>query len=201
MEKIGEGLQYTVYQSGDEVKKVPKSPEDMADYLSKYHEDAEEIQEGVRKAVKRREEVKKRLEGKNVPVIASFRFDSDVIFQKKVNVTGDVLENSGLEEKKELIDAYVRLVKDCWKYGIHDMSYNFTLNTGLDDKFRILQIDIGDLIFSRERVRREVSNRKWLEESASYNKHISEKLRPYYRRKMEDKLTVNAFDENWGEKL
>jgi len=127
MEKIGEGLQYTVYDAGSRVKKVPKSCSDMIEYLRKFHDSEEKIKQGVQDAIDRRKRIETKFKGESYPFLPRFSINGHVIYQEKLDVTGDVLDEAdSLEVKKKVIDDYIQLVKQCWRYSVHDMSYNFT---------------------------------------------------------------------------
>lgn len=200
--KIGEGLQYVVYDLGDEVKKVPKSKDEMLEYLKKWHDSEEQAQEGVEKGVRRRKKMEQKLESRSFPVLPDFRFEEGVVFQDKVKVTEDALQEvDSLEGKKRIIDDYVELVKSCWRFGFHDMSYNFTLNTGFDGERNLLQLDLGDLIFSKQRIKDEIQDKKWLTDSWSYTDYLEDEIKPYYRKRMKEEITVENLDELWRKNI
>jgi len=198
MEKIGEGLQYTVYDAGSRVKKVPKSRSDMIEYLRKFHDSEEKIKQGVQDAIDRRKRIETKFKGESYPFLPRFSINGHVIYQEKLDVTGDVLDEAdSLEVKKKVIDDYIQLLKQCWRYGVHDMSYNFTLNTGYNQDNVIVQLDLGDLIFSKKRIKKEVENQKWLDDSVSYTKYMSQEIKPYYKRRMDEEITSEKLDKLW----
>ncbi|MFB6209866.1 MAG: hypothetical protein ABEJ56_07080 [Candidatus Nanohaloarchaea archaeon] len=196
---IDEGFQYKVYDLGDKVRKVPKTREEMVEYSKSWGSSEEKARKDTEKGIERRKEIQQRLRDSTYRILADFEFVGEVIVQEKVKVTKEVLDEAEkIEEKKEVIQSYINLVKQRWRNGFHDMSYNFTVNTGFDSENRMVHIDLGDLIFDFDRVRKEVEDRKWVEESWSYQKHLEGELADYYISRMKEAITVEKLDEIWN---
>ena len=71
------------------------------------------------------------------------------------------------------------------------------MNTGYNQDNVIVQLDLGDLIFSKKRIKKEVENQKWLDDSVSYTKYMSQEIKPYYKRRMDEEITSEKLDKLW----
>jgi hypothetical protein len=202
MEKMGEGLQYTVYLDGNKVRKEPKSKSQMIKMARNWHDTEEEAVKNVEMALRRRKKTVQEIKNRNFPdwIFGNIRFDEDVVFQDLLTpVDGRLAEAKDLDQKKKVVEDYIELLQKLWSYGIGDTIYNFTLNNGYDQKGRLVQLDFGEIVFSSERVKEEVESQKWLEKR-SYSHDISDDLKPYFKRRMEEEITVEKLEDKWREK-
>jgi hypothetical protein len=203
MEKIGEGLQYRVYSIDDSrVRKVPKSKPEMMDYIKKWKDDVEAAERNVEEALKRREKAVENLKKLDIDLslFGSPEFDGKEITQDRVRPVGQVFETADLRQKKKVIDLYAELLQRLWKQGVGDTIYNFTINTGLADDGNLVMLDFGEIVFSKQKVKKEVKNRKWLEKWG-YREDISEDLKPYFEEKMDEEINLEDLEEKWKESV
>lgn len=198
-EKVGEGLQYEVFrESEDRVRKIPKDRKEMKKYLEDRYDSKAEIMNHAEKAMKRRKKAVEQIKmlGIDYSMLGNPYFDGREIVQDWIKPLEEFFTpDTPEEEMKTLIDRYINFLIEGWRQGFADMSYNFTVNKGLSDG-EIVQMDTGELIFSKERVRKDIENRKYLEKW-SYQEDLPEKIRPYYREQMEKRVTVETLNENW----
>ncbi|MFB6213141.1 MAG: hypothetical protein ABEJ07_01065 [Candidatus Nanohaloarchaea archaeon] len=201
--KIGEGLQYRVYREGGGLaRKEPKKREEMVETLRKWHDSRQEVQENADRAVERRRKAVERLEegGFDFSLLGDPEFCEDgTVLQDRAQVAGEVMSGARLSKKKEVVDDYVQLLLQLWEQGIGDTIYNFTENTGYVDG-RLVHLDFGELVFSKNRVKEEIRERKWLEKW-SYTDDLSGDIRPYFRERMAEEITVEALESRWKEKV
>jgi len=105
LELIDEGFQYRVYDTGHEVRKVPKSREQMIEYSMSWGTSRQEARKGTEKGIARRKMIEEKMKGRSLDVIADFRFEGSEIVQEKVRVTGEALQRAeSMDEKKDIID-------------------------------------------------------------------------------------------------
>ena len=203
-EKIGEGLQYTVFDLGSgRVRKEPKSREEMIEMAMNWHDSRQKAIRNVDLALGRREKVEEKLQDKDIPgyIFGNFERDGSVVYQDKLVPVDQKLEKAdSLELKKKIIDDYVALLQVLWSYGVGDTIYNFTINNGYDDKGRLVQMDFGELVFSKERIREEVRDQKWLDKR-SYEHDLPEKLKLYFKKRMAEEITVEKLEDKWRENM
>ncbi|MFB6241808.1 MAG: hypothetical protein ABEJ36_03330 [Candidatus Nanosalina sp.] len=198
MEKIGEGLQYHVFLvDEDTVKKFPKSRDEMLETIRQWESREEEVEDLVEKGVKRRRKTVRKLKDSDLPVENLFGitgFDGEKVLQKKMTPVEEFEEKSF----EEIVDDYIDLLEELWRHGVGDTIYNFTINNGYRNG-EIFQMDFGEIVFDRERVRRETREEKWLEKW-SYSEDLDTRERKVFRSKMDERVYVERFQRIWNSK-
>jgi hypothetical protein len=198
MEKIGEGLQYHVFLvDEDTVKKFPKSRDEMLRTIQEWESRKEDIDELVEKGIQRRRKAVRKLKDSDIPVEDLFGitgFDGEKVLQRRMTPVDEFDEKSF----EEVVDDYLDLVHELWCHGIGDTIYNFTINNGYRDG-EIFQMDFGEIVFDKERVKQEVEDEKWLDKW-SYTKDLSEEKKEIFRDKMSRSITVQRLEELWSSK-
>jgi len=106
------------------------------------------------------------------------------------------LSEHTLEENKQALKKYVELLITLWKLGIGETVYNFSINNGIDGDGRVVQMDIGELVFSKAEVLKTIHNKTWLTQ-ASYLFMQDGPLKEFYRQCMEENLTAANLDRYW----
>jgi hypothetical protein len=204
MEKIGEGLQYIVYSEGDRVRKEPKQRKEMIEMASNWYDSKSKAVENVEMALKRRKNTVKEIRSRDIPgdLFGNLVFkENGVVLQDVLAPVDQRLRSvESLEKKEQVVDDYVDLLHTLWSYGIGDTIYNFTINNGYNQKDRMVQMDFGELVFTKEKIEEKVRENAWLE-MRSYEHDISKELKPYYRKKMQKELTVEKLEDVWREKI
>lgn len=204
-EKIGEGLQYNVFDLGDgKVRKVPKSREEMMDHCFKGGDSQEKAEESTSKALERREKAVEKLKNECIDssIFGSPEFkENGEVVQDKVKPVDQVFENASLEQKKQIIDKYVELLRKLWEQGMGDTIYNFTVNTGLTDQGDLIMLDFGEIVFSKQRVKKEVKGQKWLDKW-SYSQDLEdERVKEYFKERMAEEITVGMLEDKWEKNM
>lgn len=203
MDKIGECLQYTVYDEGERVRKEPKSREEMVKMAMNWYDTRSKAEENVELALERISKALDKIRENNVPefIFGNVEIEGGTVYQDKLIPVHDKLESlDTLEEKKKVIDDYIGLLQTLWSYGIGDTIYNFTLNNGYDDMGRLVQLDFGEIVFSKQIVKNEIRDEKWLE-MRSYSHDISNDLKPYFKKRMSEEITVEKLEDKWRRNL
>lgn len=199
MEKIGEGLQYHVFLvDDDKVEKRPKDRDEMLDTIRQWESRQEKVEELVRKGRERRRKAVRKLKNSDLPVEQLFGvtgFDGEKVFQQRMRPVEDVIGEKNFER---IVADYIELVQELWRHGVGDTIYNFTVNNGYRDG-KLFQMDFGEIVFEKERVKSEVRKEKWLEKW-SYTEDLDEKQREVFRSKMKESLTVELLEELWEQK-
>ena len=199
MEKIGEGLQYHVFLvDDDKVEKRPKNRDEMLDTIRQWESRQEKVEELVRKGRERRRKAVRKLKNSDLPVEQLFGvtgFDGEKVFQKRMRPVEDVVDEKNFER---IVADYIELFQELWRHGVGDTIYNFTVNNGYRDG-KLFQMDFGEIVFEKERVKSEVRKEKWLEKW-SYTEDLDEKQREVFRSKMKESLTVELLEELWEQK-
>jgi hypothetical protein len=205
VEKIGEGWQFKVYDQGSRVEKVPKSRLEITVSI------VSDCPEMILKPFKLRSEVKRisqerskavnALENDRIPreMVSGAEIDEGLLIQDKVEVIEDRFSDARLSERKKVIDSYIDFVIECWKHGFSETTYNFTINHGLEEDEELVLLDIGELTFSKEKIVEDIKDKKWLNQ-AVYTDFLSEDLKPYFKKRMREEITVEKLEDKWKEK-
>lgn len=203
LDKIGEGWQYKVYRKDNKVIKIPKNNLEIiktiiTDYprlllhpLDLYSK-LKWIKEERRKSLER-------LKDSNLPkeILANYSFEDKRIIQSEVTPIKQILDESNISRQRRIIDDFIEFTIKCWKFGFSEKTYNFTVNHGVDEKGNIVLMDFGEITFSKERIKHDIENQVWLDKHA-YNERISKELKPYFKKQMSDRLTVNKLENMFG---
>jgi len=201
MEKIGQGLQFKVYDLGNgRVLKLPTSRLSMFTRLllwtpSYFYHPFNLVQE----ATKIRDERTESLLGvqrRTIPLslLAHPLISLSRIEQDKVTVLKNYL--STYEQAQTWIDKYISFIFECWKHGFSERTYNLTVNNGVNSSGEIVLLDFGELTFSHDHVAHAISIRRW-EKAWSFTKDLDERVKTYYSKQMREQLTLENLDTFW----
>jgi hypothetical protein len=202
--KIGHGWQYSVFDYGDKVKKVPHSREEMRQILLRrdvqYEEGALEVL--VDRILEYRDESFAALQRMDIErsLLGDPVFLEDGSFlQDKVITLRDKLDEleGDTEGRRLVIDEYITFMFKCWKNGFSERTYNFTKNNGYGSCGVIL-VDLGEILFFKEEVAYTLEEKRWLE-SWSFLNDLDAELREYYKREMNRKLSLENLEKYWGD--
>jgi hypothetical protein len=202
MKKIGQGLQFNVYEKGNKVVKTPTSRFQIKlklllwthSYLLKPYELKKEIERTIRE----REEVLQEIQRRKFEpsLMANLIFRENEIEQDKLIPLGQYLRDS--ETAKEKIDEYINFIFDCWKNGFSERTYNLTINNGVNSKRDIVLMDFGEITFRKSYVERAIKIKRW-RKSWSFKKDLENDVREYYDKQMLKKLTLSNLNKYWKE--
>jgi len=155
-----------------------------------------EIYSDVEKASRRRQKAVEQLKESefDTGVLGNLRFEGKKLFQDRAEPAEDVLENfEDFSEKCAVVDDYIDLLHEMWCFGFGDKIYNFTINAGYVGE-DMIQIDFGELVFSKVKLRQGIEDQKWLIRWV-YQKHLEGELKHYFRKETAERVTVEKLDE------
>jgi len=199
---IGQGWQYTVYDLGDRVRKIPHSREETEQILfsrgRKYKEGELEII--VDNIIRSREESIAGLQKRkiNQALLGNPIFlDNEIYLQDKAVPLRDKFSEfrENIKEGHQLINEYTQFIFECWKNGFSERTYNFTINNAYNHRGIIL-IDLGEIAFSKGSIKNNIEEERWLK-SWSFQKELDPKLKRYYKKQMKRSLTLENLEKYW----
>lgn len=136
-------------------------------------------------------------------------FEDGVIYQEGYESVKDRLEDN-FRDYKRIIDDYIDLVHETWKYGFHESTFNFTCSCGYNQQDEMIVTNIAELEFSKEGVREQIKEEKWETQAVSTwmlrelsirakLRNPTEKfnMRKYFLERMDEELTEEKLDELW----
>jgi len=199
MKKIGEGMQYRVYDREDgTVLKRPKNRFNLYNSLKIYWTSSKSFRE-VFGRDRRRENSIEAIKNRDIPVERLFRIkeirDNGVVVQKKLRPVEESLEDG--KDFEKVVDDYIDLIHEMWRYGFGDGVYNFTVNNGYDGE-DIVMMDFGELFSDKDEVKKRVSNEKWLKQW-SYSTLLDDRKK-LFEDKMRENVNVEKLELLWNSK-
>lgn len=202
MEHIGSGWQFDAYAKNDRVLKVPISPLKMAARVMRSYPSLVGRPFGllvkIRELLEDRDAVLKELSAREVDreLLANFHQEGSRYLQDRVRPLRDVLEEGRLDPYW-LMDRYVQSIRMGWASGFAETSFNFTVNHGLNNRGRVVIIDVGELSFNKAEIAHLVQSRFW--ENAFSPGTLPEPVRAYLFRAMDRDITVDRLGREWRE--
>ncbi len=200
MKKIGQGLQFNVYDQGETVRKTYTTKLQMIVILIRWSPmllfNIRLLNKTINIAIRERASAICEIERRGIKrsLLANLKHDGNTIVQDKVLVLGDKLSDN--DEAKTWIDKYIAFIIACWKNGFSEKTYNFTINNGTTERGDVVLMDIGEITFKRSEILEAIESKRW-RTSWSYKKDLSQELRRYYDKAMSDNLTQKNFEKYW----
>lgn len=202
MKKIGQGLQFNVYENGSKIVKTPTSKFQIKlklllwtpSFLLK----PSELEKEARKIIKEREEVLQEIQNRRFKssLLANLVFRENEIEQDKVTPLGIYLRN--YEGARKRIDEYINFIFDCWRNGFSERTYNLTINNGVSAGDKIILLDFGEITFRKSDVERTIKMKRW-RRSWSFKRNLKKDIKDYYDNQMLNKLTLSSLNRYWKE--
>lgn len=143
------------------------------------------------------------LENSNIPrnLLANAKISKDTIKQDKVFLLGDkineLLDKNKLDEAKKLIRSLIDFILELWKYKIHEKTYKFNLNYGVDNGGNIVLIDFLEITDDKEKVKKQIVNKKW-DKPERYLDKIDMKIARFLLDLANKELNLDNLEKNWG---
>lgn len=196
---IGCGRQFRVYDHGDHVEKIPTSIYDVKRLLLKsdatYFFRPRQLDAEARRIIAERDKAMRILRTRNVDpkLLAGLQFAGEVILQDKIVIVEDALKKTTNPEA--IVDGYIDAIHRGWQAGVHEMSFNFTINNGIDNSGNVVITDIGELTFDKNVVSRQVEAKFW--KSSWSPSRLRKELCEYYFQKMDQLVTRSTLDQLW----
>ncbi len=204
MKKIAEGLQYKVYEKGqNRVLKIETTLIEKIRTLKSWGInnpislicgiwDAYRVTNYSIKKIKSYKIIDWSLFGNPTFFKKSLKYEQD-----KVVPLGTYFSVHSSIENKAAIDSLVENIFSLWKYGMSDTVYNFTVNNGIDSAGKVILLDLGELTFEKNIVKKHIEDKKWLTQW-SFNNIQDENLKQFVSKCFEENLTSQNLDRYWG---
>ncbi|MEK7194603.1 MAG: hypothetical protein AAB660_02870 [Patescibacteria group bacterium] len=203
MKKIGQGLQYKVFDLGNGrvLKKCISRSEARLKLISWGELRPTVIERDIENVFELRKDSIGRIFEKlgtiNAEIIGNPEIFTDLGYkQDKVIPLGEYFSNHSVAENELVIDKYVENIFETWKYGFSDIIFNFTINNGVDSKGNVILIDLGELSFNKDEVAKCVVDQKWLKQHSCTTLH-NEELKSYFISIMLDRVTLDGLNKYW----
>ncbi len=200
MKKIGQVLQFVVYDKGDRVIKVPTSNFQIARKLLSWYPSflfrPFELKRIILNSVKDREDALCGIKRRKIDLslMANLVVEGREISQDKVEVFGKYIR--GCSDKTTMVDKYIDHIYCCWGSGFSDRIYNFTINNGVNSKGDVVLIDFGEITFDRSHVAQKIKERRW-GKSWSFKWDLEKGVKDYYDTQMAERLTLGNLERYW----
>jgi len=205
MKKIGGGLQFNVYSSGNKVIKIPTSRNQMEKKLVAWDSTLllkpSKLKKEIDKSILIRKESIEKIKNLNLDLelLANPVFNENKIEQDKVVILKHLLKKD-FEESKNLIEGYIQLIFECWEYGFSERVFNLTINNGINAMKKVVLIDFGEVTFNKLHVEKAIKIRRW-EKSWSFNWDMKKKIKTYYKKRMKEEMTLFNLNKYWNRKF
>lgn len=195
-------MQFRVYRLGKD--KVIKKPTTRAQKISLFKSWGPKSKARLRKDVFGAERITDRsiygiqkiIKRIDPEIIASPTFLKHPSYEQNLAMPlGKYFVRHSLRENKVIVDKYVKCMIQTWRYGFSDTVFNFTINNGIRNG-KVVLIDIGELSFLKKKVKKLVKVKKWLTHW-SYMNLTDPKLKEYFEKIMDYKVTLKALKKNW----
>jgi len=206
--KIGSGAQYKVFEYGeDKVIKIPLTFEEIFKQQKKWNEEnnGSNFNNATRKKLERfsLENILDRKKSINFikKTKINFLFLGNPLFEKESITQDRVITireyiSSNKSGFSDIIDNYVKLILETWKYGFSEKVFNFTINNGVDKNNNVILIDFGELHFKKKDIESAIKQKIW-EKKYSYNKGLNKKQQEVFSEKMNEKITLENLEKYW----
>lgn len=203
------GLQYNVYDlKNGRVLKKPKTKSERIALLKKWQDKKEFTVREIKKIKEEAdmaseltsrlsETMEERLWKVDIELFGNPKFVKKSIYtQDKVITLGDFLLRYNLKQGRRILRGYAKSVAKAWRYGFGENVFNFSINSGVNKKGRVIFIDISEFELNKNRVKRIIAQKRWLK-SWSYKNLSDSRLKNYYQVIINKELTLKKLDENW----
>jgi hypothetical protein len=198
------GWQFWVDLYDSYVIKTPKTRSEIKEEVEKFlrwKNKMEELDERTNKMISNIKKATKIIKKSKIPkkYLAGLEFiESGKIKQKRVIPLDKYLEKLNKKERLRLIDKIMKFLLEMWKYGMHEYTYKFFSNLGLD-KGRIVFIDPFEITSNKKKVLEQIKKQKWAKPE-KYKKHLSDKEITYLINKLNKTFTKENIKKYWKAK-
>lgn len=144
-------------------------------------------------------ETRARLESEQLPraLIADANIDEQLNYEQSlVTPLRDVFGQSGLEEKKQLVDRYVECVKILIKHGAYETGFALLDNFGLNSRGEAVLLDFGELSFVKAVAVDSASKQPWANDRGGV-KVLEGEVLDYYLSRMRAEITPEFVEREW----
>lgn len=117
--------------------------------------------------------------------------------QDKIMTVEECLNKLDDQAVERIIDEYVDFQQILWSHGMHDQTYKFQPNYGIKSNGKLVCIDFGEFVFTKDEALGSIHKRKWLTRT-SYKKWEDSVIKRYYTKKMDECMTTESLEKYWG---
>lgn len=206
MKKIGEGYYYNVYDlANNRVLKRQKSRFRIFLFIlfsRKFKPDFFREYKNVLSVIPTLQSLYRRIveSGFNLDLLGRPTFGKGIEYeQDKVITIRKFIKSYSDRETENLIESFIELMHELWKYGMSDEVYNFTINNAVDDNGRVILIDFNEVTFDKAKVESDIKNEIWLRRW-SYT-HLKPVAQRYYKKRMREELNTIKLNLLWGKSI
>jgi len=198
------GWQFWVDLHEDYVIKTPRNRDEIKEKVDKFlrwKNKLEELDERTDKMILDVKNATKIIKKSKIPkkYLANLEFlENGKIKQKRVKPLDEVLKDLDKSGRLKLIDKIMKFLLEMWKYGIHENTYKFFSNLGLD-KEKIVFIDPFEITSNKDKVLKQIKKQKWAKPE-KYQKHLSENEINYLMKKLNKTFTLENLNNFWKTK-
>ena len=212
MKKIGEGIQYNVYDIGnDRVLKIETS---FLQKIFRFHKIAPKYSIFLHLVHNIKTTIGAgKMTSNSIKYLSKNSFSIDLALvgnpvikdgnnyeQDFVLPLGKELQSTVFSKQKELINQYIDNILSGWDYGFSDTVFNFMINAGVTTEGKVILTDLGELCWDKEEVKRLIESKHW-EKRSSFNKLENIELKDYIREQFNNNITILNLDKRWGSKI
>lgn len=119
--------------------------------------------------------------------------------QDRVRVVERIFKKANFETCKDIIDQYANLQKMLWSYGIHDTTYKLQPNYGMTNDNKLICLDFGELVYTKEEALKSIEDRRWLKRG-TYTKWPKSPVKTYYTQTMNKLMNEDSLNRYWNKK-
>ena len=157
LNKIGRGWQYTIYDKGPRVIKIPNSIQTVRKIMlrgasPKTISNKKKFESALENLIKDRQKSLRWLQksGQDLEILGNPLIKKNKIEQDNVVTLGQILKKS--ENGERYIRGFIELIFECWKNGFSEKVYNLTINNGVTKDGKVILIDFGEITFEKKKV-------------------------------------------------
>lgn len=201
-----EGWQCFVEIEGNSVIKILKTKEEVSKKIKEYLEFTNSLEMLEERTEKVYSDIKNSLEivkSSRVPkdLLANAEINNNKIKQDKVVVIGDkikeLLNENNRKGVERLIIDLVEFILELWRYNIHENTYKFYSNYGLDSSENIVLIDFLEITNDKEKVKKQIINKKW-DKPKKYANEVDKESAGFFIQLANKQLILDNLEKNWG---
>lgn len=199
------GWQCWVDIYNDHVVKTPKSREEIESTVSRYLKHIGKIGEleaRVNKMLSDIDDSKKIVQKTKAPMLLfgspKIRSDGTITQQKSIELS-EFLQEKSEKENKEILVQLLDLIKELWKFGVHEKTFKFFTNYGIIGN-KVILMDFLEITNKKETVERQLHKESW-NKPERFSKYLSERLTKWFVSEASFLFSLEAFEKYWNKKI
>ena len=121
--------------------------------------------------------------------------NNDYTRDEATSFSNSYIESHSLEENKAYVEKYISLVHTLWSSGVCDTTFKFMENNGITKNNDVIQRDIGEFAFTKEKIFSLIEDKKWLKQNYRF---IPEgPLKEYIEKRFSEEFSLEKLEEFW----